>query len=310
MTCVADCAFGKYSGLRNLIGAERGLPVLLWDGSRQRTPRTVLSQQTVLASGLSFSFVSERIVAPTDWCFSEPHHVLVIHHDGNLDSMESAFTGGPADRVLPRVGDVWVIPAEYRYAALAKGRTVGFCEIAVPTTIFGDDGPSPQIGSRDPMLHRLTERLRELTARADSTASLLGDSIAETVRLHIRDRYGPAPQRPGTDTRTALDEADRRLLVEFVDANLHEHVRLGQLAALVDMPVATFMRAFRDAFGVTPHQFLIDRRMWRAKVMLTTSRMAVTEIAMAVGYCTPSHFATTFKQRVGVTPSDYRAADL
>jgi len=62
------------------------------------------------------------------------------------------------------------------------------------------------------------------------------------------------------------------------------------------------------AFGTTPHQYLIERRINRARRLLSAGTASITEISMSVGFSTPSHFATTFKQRVGVTPSAYRAA--
>lgn len=72
------------------------------------------------------------------------------------------------------------------------------------------------------------------------------------------------------------------------------------------MPTADFSKAFAAAFGVTPYQFLLERRMRRAKSLLTATVTTITEIAIAVGFNTPSHFATTFKRRVGTTPSIYR----
>jgi AraC family transcriptional regulator len=53
---------------------------------------------------------------------------------------------------------------------------------------------------------------------------------------------------------------------------------------------------------------LIERRINRARRLLSAGTASITEISMSVGFSTPSHFATTFKQRVGVTPSAYRAA--
>src|SRR5690348_10722083 len=98
------------------------LPV--WDGTRERSPRTMLSTITTSAQGIDFRFVSEQITTPTDWCFEEDHHVVVVHRGGRLRSMEIEFERGPSGPHAPRVGDVWVIPAEHRYAALAHGRVV------------------------------------------------------------------------------------------------------------------------------------------------------------------------------------------
>jgi AraC family transcriptional regulator len=278
----------------------------VWQGERPRTPRTVLARSGLAAQGLGFSFVSERIAAPTDWCFSEGHHVLVVHRDGLLTSMESEFSAGPTGRTLPRVGDVWVIPAEHRYAALAKGDTVGFCEITIPTTALPAAELTPRIGQLDPFLHRLTDRLAGMAGRDDAMSRLMRDSIAETARLHIIDHYAT----PGAPTSAArhLDASIRATLVEYLETNLDAEISLAAMAEYAEMTIADFGRAFSAAFGTTPHQFLIDRRINRAKTLLATGATSVTEISIAVGFSTPSHFATTFKQRVGVTPSAYRTA--
>lgn len=278
----------------------------VWQGERPRTPRTVLARRGLAAQGMNFSFVSERIATPTDWCFSEGHHVLVVHRDGRLKSMESEFTSGPTGRILPRVGDVWVIPADHRYAALATGDTVGFCEIAFPATALPSRQLTPRIGQLDPFLHRLTDRLAGLADRHDAMSRLMRDSIAETVRLHIVDSYtaeGACARSPRD-----LDASTKNALVEHLETSLDADITLASMADFAEMAPADFIRAFAAAFGTTPHQYLIERRINRAKTLLSASVASITEISMSVGFSTPSHFATTFKQRVGVTPSAYRAA--
>jgi AraC family transcriptional regulator len=269
-------------------------------------PRRVLTRSSVEAQGLRFSFVSEEIAAPTDWSFTEPHHVVVVHQAGQLSSLECEVLDGPRTRSLPRVGDVWVIPAQHRYAALAKGTTVAFCEIAIPTTALPKPTLDPSFGKWDPFLTGLIARLPGLAQRTDPMSLLMRDSIAETVRLHIADRYCAEPTAPVRDRR-GLTPADQQMLVEHLETHLDGEISLAAMAELVGMPVSSLMSGFKDAFGTTPHQFLIDRRINRAKSLLVNTTDSVTDISAAVGFSTPSHFATTFKQRVGVPPSAYRS---
>ncbi|OMB79873.1 hypothetical protein A5746_06580 [Mycolicibacterium conceptionense] len=72
------------------------------------------------------------------------------------------------------------------------------------------------------------------------------------------------------------------------------------------MSVGNFIKAFRDAFHTTPYQFLLDLRIDRAKTLLLTTSQTIAEIAVSVGFSTPSHFATAFRRRVGISPSSYR----
>ncbi|MEX3646609.1 helix-turn-helix transcriptional regulator [Mycolicibacterium porcinum] len=264
----------------------------------------VLSTTTTASQGIDFRFVSEQIAAPTDWCFEEPHHVVVVHRSGQLQSMEIEFASGPSGRTIPQVGDVWVIPAEHRYAALAHGHTVQFCELTIPTAVLADRDLAPRIRHRDPLIHQLIERMNTVVDRDDVTARLLTETLTETLRLHLVDQF--ARGSAGGRRRSGLDHQTRDKVIEYLEYSLDAEISVAGLADLADMTVAEFTAAFAAAFGATPYQFVLDRRIQRAKRLLITTTKPITEIGMAVGFSTPSHFATTFKSRIGMTPSSYR----
>lgn len=279
----------------------------VWDGQRPRSERTVVSARGIRVQGLGFRFVAEKVAAPTDWCFQESQHVFVIHRGGKLTSMEIDFPSGPSGRFLPRVGDVWAIPAEYRYAALAQGGIVGFCEIVVPTSVFGDRALTPRVGYQDTLLHGLVERLAQLTDEEGAAATLFRQSLAETMRLHIADHYAAQPTTsPAAFNARKLDQRTQQIVIDYLHTELDSRIDLRELAAAVGMTVNNFLTAFSESFATTPHQYLIEQRIQRAKALLSGTAASITEISATVGFSTPSHFATTFRQRVGVTPSVYR----
>lgn len=278
------------------------LPV--WDGTRERSPRTMLSTITTSAQGIDFRFVSEQVTTPTDWCFEEDHHVVVVHRGGRLRSMEIEFERGPSGPHTPRVGDIWVIPAEHRYAALAQGRVVQFCELTIPTATLADRDLTARTNHRDPLVHRLIERMSTVADRRDVTARLLIEALAETVRLHLVDQFGGGAVR--RSRRRRFDRLTRARLMEYLEYSFDTEISLAALAELADMTVSEFSATFTADFGSTPYQFVLDRRIHRAKELLATTTMSITDIGMAVGFSTPSHFATTFKNRVGMPPSIYR----
>lgn len=279
----------------------------VWDGPRERSARTVLAARDLHLHGLDFRFVAERVTAPTDWCFQEPHHVFVVHRRGDLESMEIEFEDGPSGSCLPRVGDVWAIPAEHRYAARVRGLTVGFCEISVPTSVFGDREVSARVGYRDTLLHRLVERLAGQSHQEGAAALLFRQSLAQTIQLHLTDMYAvPRTRVRRAQGKRRLDSRDQQAVIDYLHTELDHRIDLDRMADLVDMAPSSFLSAFTAAFGTTPHQYLIDQRIARAQQLLSATAASITEIAAAVGFSTPSHFATTFKQRVGMSPSTYR----
>lgn len=96
-------------------------------------------------------------------------------------------------------------------------------------------------------------------------------------------------------------------VTEYMKAHLDEAIGLQELADLLGLSRFHFCTAFRKATGFTPHQWLVRIRMERARELLANSRLTITEIALAVGYQTPSSFAQAFRAAIGITPTGYRA---
>lgn len=108
------------------------------------------------------------------------------------------------------------------------------------------------------------------------------------------------------DARRGLAGWQIKRVTEYMLARLHDEVGLDELAALVQLSRSHFCTAFRLATGCTPHEWLVVQRIARAKQWLADPERPVTEVALAVGYQTPSAFAASFRKRVGVSPSTYR----
>ncbi|TDZ93500.1 helix-turn-helix transcriptional regulator [Mycobacteroides salmoniphilum] len=256
-----------------------------------------------MADTLELTFVTEQIWASSEWHLDHPHHLVVVYRGGYVQTKELLIHGGPSTRALPKAGDVLVIPADRRATAIARGREIALCLLTVPTAVLADRSVPPRIAYPDPFMHQLIERVSQLADRDDVAARLFTESLIESLRLHLGDHYASLPHR---STGRTLDNRTQALLVEYLEDSLDSEITLTQLAAIAEMPVPDFSKAFVSAFHATPYQFLLERRMHRAKSLLATTSTPITEIAIAVGFNTPSHFATTFKHRVGTTPSTYR----
>ena len=97
-----------------------------------------------------------------------------------------------------------------------------------------------------------------------------------------------------------------RLLDEFIDAGLDGPLSVPAMAGLLGLSEGYFMRAFKNAIGKSPHSYLIDRRLAKARALMRDSTATLTEIAYACGFNSQAHMATTFKQRLGVSPAQLR----
>lgn len=99
-----------------------------------------------------------------------------------------------------------------------------------------------------------------------------------------------------------------RRVAEHVQTNLTGDLRLPELSAVVHMSPYHFARLFKKATGVSPRQFVIRRRIEAAKILLAARRLPLDEVARAVGFCSQSHFTTSFRRLTGITPGHYRLA--
>jgi AraC family transcriptional regulator len=97
-----------------------------------------------------------------------------------------------------------------------------------------------------------------------------------------------------------------RRVMQYIQDNLHQELRLAELSALVHMSPFHFARLFKQSTGASPHRFLIQRRIEHAAALLAAQPSPIGEIARSVGFRTPSHFTTTFRRVIGITPTAYR----
>jgi AraC-like DNA-binding protein len=95
---------------------------------------------------------------------------------------------------------------------------------------------------------------------------------------------------------------------DYVDSHYAEALDLETLAREAHVSPRHFSRSFRRVFGETPHQYLVTRRLERARRLLRTTDMTVAEVCLAVGFTSVGSFTTTFRRQVGATPTTFRRA--
>ena len=130
------------------------------------------------------------------------------------------------------------------------------------------------------------------------------ETLAELVAFEI-DRITSRQPRPVVH-RGGLTARQVGIITDYMDAHLTDKVTISELAALLDLTRFHFIRAFKQAAGVPPHQFLIRRRVDRAKDLLADSRSSIAEIAEMTGFGSPIQLTRAFRRVLGTTPSAMR----
>ncbi|ROM61855.1 AraC family transcriptional regulator [Pseudomonas brassicacearum] len=114
-------------------------------------------------------------------------------------------------------------------------------------------------------------------------------------------------QALSTPTPGSITGSRMRLLDEFIDAGLDGPLSVSAMAGLLGLSEGYFMRAFKQATGRSPHSYLIDRRLAKARALMRDSTARLVEIAHICGFNSQAHMATVFKQRLGVSPAQLRS---
>lgn len=108
-------------------------------------------------------------------------------------------------------------------------------------------------------------------------------------------------------SRPAVSLARHLLRVrDLIDRAYAEPLDVAALARSASVSPTYFSRSFKAAFGETPHQYLMSRRMERAKALLRVGELSVTEVCLAVGFTSLGSFSIQFRRFVGDSPSAYR----
>lgn len=112
------------------------------------------------------------------------------------------------------------------------------------------------------------------------------------------------PNLPDDFNRLPKSKLNR--ILSFIERHLEAEICLEDLAAEAGMSVFYFARMFKHSTGKSPHQFVLEQRIEYAKYLLVQTEEPLAEVALRCGWANQSHFTTSFKQKVGVTPRRYR----
>jgi len=94
--------------------------------------------------------------------------------------------------------------------------------------------------------------------------------------------------------------------IEYIEDHLDSEIALEDLAATVHLSAYHFARLFKASTGLPPHQYVIARRIERAKQLLRDDDLSLAQVAARVGFWDQGHFTRHFKRLVGVTPKHFR----
>ncbi|MEM8807113.1 MAG: AraC family transcriptional regulator [Cyanobacteria bacterium P01_G01_bin.38] len=158
----------------------------------------------------------------------------------------------------------------------------------------------------DEHLTHLVMLLRSESQGRGVGTQLYTDSLMQALAICLLQRYSKASNASwhpiGKLTRSALQQ-----LVAYIEANLAEDLTLQQLSRIAGLSSHYFATSFKNATGMTPHQYVIQRRVQKAKRLLICDRtLTIAQVAATVGFSDQSHLCRHLRRQLKVTPKQLR----
>jgi AraC family transcriptional regulator len=158
----------------------------------------------------------------------------------------------------------------------------------------------PQFQMRDPRFQHLAWALRAELEADDASDPLYAESLATAMIVRLLEE---APALEGKRSKRLAPRTAARV-VEFIEGNLDQRLTLAELAALADLSVPHFKVLFRETLGMPVHQYVVQRRVERARALLLQGRLSASQVALETGFAHQSHMAHWMNRLLGMTPRD------
>jgi AraC family transcriptional regulator len=162
----------------------------------------------------------------------------------------------------------------------------------------------PQWAVRDQHIESIAHAAECEISSDLSGGNLFMESLAIALAAHVLVQYS-SQRAPLREYRRGMSLSQLRCTGDFIEANLGEDFGLAELAANIRMSPYYFCRLFKQRTGLSPHQFVIRKRIERAQQLLKEHMLTMVEIATKLGFSDQSHFIRTFHRLVGTTPKRY-----
>jgi AraC family transcriptional regulator len=259
--------------------------------------------------------IETQRLAPDGWLTHRiPSHVLTLF----LQPTEvlHAERGGPVTRFAFDAHAValcvqaeeetvrWSAGAEVICVSLDHARIASAANELVPGGRFE---MLPVVDGRAPRLAAMLHALHAEQAAGFPCGRLFVDGIELAIAALLATRQNGLAGRLPVQRGTLAPHCMKRV-AGYIEAHLDTPLPLADLARCAGLSDGHFSRLFRASFGVTPHRFVLGRRIARAKTLLAASTHPVLEVGMMCGFPNPQHFARVFHGLAGLSPSAYRIA--
>jgi AraC family transcriptional regulator len=277
------------------------------------TDKYLLTRQSIHRG----AFIVEHLLTPPDECelSSLTHHFLSIQlNDGNTRQV-NRHDVQEYDGQFPR-GSLFLLPAGvpafWHWEATDEALAVSIHPTFLQQTALETDCLNPNklellntLIARDCQLESIALLFKHEIETNAVGSSLYAESLANVLAVHLLRNY--CVFQPKIQTyEGGLPKYKLKQLLDYINANLDQDIKLANLAQVVGMSQYYFCQLFKQSMGIAPYQYVIQQRVERAKQLLKCREIAIIDVALECGFANQSHFTKHFRKLTGITPKAYR----
>jgi AraC family transcriptional regulator len=241
------------------------------------------------------------------------HHSITIIL-GQPFEIDWRLAGGHQQSTQMRTGDICITPA--RVSTQARWyKSVNFLLLSISPKLIeravyesintSSIEIAPKRGVHDSQILHIGSAFKAELETGCESGSLYGESLGLALAVHVLKRYSIS-KTVILEPSEGLQAQKLQQVIDYINYNLEATVTLKEIAAVAEMSPYYFARQFKLSTGLPPHQYVIQCRINRAKILLTENKLPIVEIAHCVGCSNQSNFTALFRKYLGITPKAYR----
>ncbi len=291
--------------------------VMSIDGTRKSSLLKLLPQPPLVSSqelgweGICVQYHRQPVWETPHAC--GPHHSIVVHH--SKFHIERLLDGRRQQERIFK-GDIAIIPAntpnyqcwdrEGEFSLLFLEPT-HIAKIAYESIDVDRVEILPHFATPDPLIYQICLVLTAELVSNGVCSRLYVDSLITTLYIHLLRQY--SAREPLIQAYSdGLPKCKLQQVIEYIDEHLTENLSLKEIASVVEISPHYFTSLFKQSTGLSAYQFVIHRRMERAKQLLCRQDLSIAEVSLHVGFQSQSQFTNVFRKYTGATPRVYREA--
>jgi len=293
---------------KNKINSDGSCPFSVSDNLKiEATSYDLNLEGIIIRYGSISGFRATNLVAP--------FHVFLMNVSGH-DIVWEISSGDSIKQVLMKPDQIFFNPAnvpfsrctadsyEFILVLIEPEKMISSAPVAHENCTFAE-----AYHIRDPNLEYIFRLLLSEIQAGNRNGKLFIENIVSVLAFHFVKNYSEEQSPKLIENVGGFTRKELENVLCYIDKNLSENFKIEELAEVFGGNKFSFIKRFKTSTDVTPHQFIIRKKLERSKNLLKEDSLTLTDITYMLNFFDQSHFSNSFKKMYGMTPREFRATE-